>query len=196
MSLAAEKPVVPSRRRFTRLMGGALLGAAGALALQGTMAHLMRIGVDPDETRCLPWRTYVMLEGRPDPVRVGTLVRFNPGRLMDVPGKGPANKGREVIKLVVAVGGDRVEIRADQTMVNGTPLTRLVQQAIEVELEESGLCQEVVDNLGQSIETFERSFLVPSNAVFVVGTARRSFDSRYWGPLPVSAITARAWPMI
>lgn len=187
---------ISSRRHFTRLMGGVLIGGAGALAVQATLANFVRVGIDPDEDRCLPWRTYVMLEGRPEPVKAGTLVRFSPGELMNVPGKGPANGGRDVIKLVVAVGGDTVEIRSDRALVNGFSLGDLVEKVTGVEMETAGLCNEVVGKLGKSLDDFERVINVPDDAVFVVGTSRRSFDSRYWGVLPVANINARVLPVI
>jgi conjugal transfer pilin signal peptidase TrbI len=191
----AVKQNKTSRRQFTRFIGGVLVGTAGGLAVQGTLANYVQIGLDKEEYRCFPWRVYIMSEGRPEVVKAGMLVRFNPGTLMTVPGKGPANAGRDVIKMVAATANDRVEIRRDRILINSVPLGQIVMGFIGVELETPGIYEEVTVKLGSTPEQYEREFVVPEGAVFMIGSSVNSFDSRYWGVLPVQAINGRAFPV-
>lgn len=198
VSLDGNKPAlrVPSRRRVIRLLGGALLGGFGLLALQGALTSQLRIGIDPDSERCFPWTVYLMRETfYPSAIKPGALVRFDPGARMSIPGTGPINKGRQVIKMVAATSGDRVRISPEVVTINAIPLKTIVHRGIGQALETDGLNRDVLAKLGRVASDLERSFIVPEGHVFVVATASRSFDSRYWGTLPASAITALATPI-
>jgi signal peptidase I len=93
----------------------------------------------------------------------------------------PASGHSDVIKRVVGVGGDRVEGRDGEVLVDGTPVDE--------------------PYLGDGVGTEDFSpVLVPQGEVFVLGDNRGSSgDSRTFGPVPVDAIVGKAflvvWPL-
>jgi len=93
----------------------------------------------------------------------------------------PLSKGEDLVKRVVAVGGDRVEIKDGSLYVNG-------EQRIEPYLKDQ-------DFGGELAET-----LIPEGKVFVLGDNRNnSGDSRYFGPIDNESIIGCAfcvyWPI-
>ena len=87
--------------------------------------------------------------------------------------------GEAVIKRVVAVAGDVVEVKGGKLYVNGEmQADRYTNEPAEYELS---------------------PLRVPVGSVFVLGDNRNhSFDSHYWGFLPIKNIighaTVRYWP--
>lgn len=93
----------------------------------------------------------------------------------------PVTEGEDLVKRVVAVAGDRVEIRDGSLYVNGERRVEpyLMEQDFRGELEET---------------------LVPEGMVFVMGDNRNnSGDSRYFGPIDNESIIGCAfcvyWPI-
>ena len=110
-----------------------------------------------------------------DPVP-GDVVIFHPPK---TPKTSAALTKEVFIKRVVAVAGDRVEVRDGELFVNG------VGRGKELKLEPA---------------TYKMPpQVVPEGDVFVMGDNRNnSFDSHVWGPLPKQNILGRAcfkyWP--
>jgi len=93
----------------------------------------------------------------------------------------PANPGRQLIKRVIAVAGEEVEVRGDLVLVDGSPLAEpYINPA----------------NLG----TYDAGPLtVPEGYVWVMGDNRgSSLDSRLLGPVEARSVHGRAmalfWP--
>lgn len=93
----------------------------------------------------------------------------------------PVTEGEDLVKRVVAVAGDRVEIKDGSLFVNG-------ERRVEPYLMDQ-------DFRGELAET-----LVPEGMVFVMGDNRNnSGDSRYFGPIDNESIIGCAfcvyWPI-
>jgi len=96
----------------------------------------------------------------------------------------PRDRAKDYIKRVIGVEGDVVEIKNKVVYVNGkgvddVPFTQYVDPVIIPR------SMEMRDNFGP--------FTVPEETVFVMGDNRdRSYDSRYWGTVPLKEIKGRA----
>ena len=94
----------------------------------------------------------------------------------------PGDRSKDYIKRVVGLPGDRVELRDRKIYINGERWD-----------ERFG-----VNKGGAYGEEAEKSvsfgpYTVPDGAVFAMGDNRdRSYDSRYWGPVPIEDIKGKA----
>src|SRR3546814_8802729 len=94
----------------------------------------------------------------------------------------------DLIKRVVAVGGDRVALEDGHLSINGQPLAEA--DALDVEYFGDRRARLNLDmGGGPDID----DLVVPPGQVLVVGDHRGiSVDGRYFGPVPASALYARA----
>lgn len=96
---------------------------------------------------------------------------------------GPPGKNREPIALskrIVAVGGDQVEIRNKQLMVNG----EVQDEPYAHHFDDEKRIIPIRDNFGP--------LTIPPGHFFALGDNRdHSHDSRYWGTLPFENLRAR-----
>jgi|CXWL01.1.fsa_nt_gi conjugative transfer signal peptidase TraF len=89
----------------------------------------------------------------------------------------------EVLKPIGALPGDRLAIRDGFVWINGSRIpTALVLTR---------------DSLGRPLTPFSALELeVPADSVFLLSShSPRSWDSRYYGPVPLASVRARAVPL-
>jgi signal peptidase I len=141
-----------------RLLFLALLGAAGAYIVRRHVIEGIVIATASMEPTL----------GVGDHILVNKLAyRFNPPQRGDIVVFPSPVENKELVKRVVAVEGDRVEIRRKQVILNGQPLAEpYVQHTRPNDLLKG-------DNLDAGV--------VPTGRVFVLGDNRdQSGDSRDW----------------
>ncbi|MGH8159233.1 MAG: S26 family signal peptidase [Rhodanobacter sp.] len=128
-----------------------------------------------DETQQSLDHVYFVVHKADHHVVRGQYVAFRVG-----PGLKRYPEGTGFMKVAVGMPGDRVQVTACATYVNGDRVA-------------GGL--DLMKPLGQPATAFERSFIVPPNNLFVVGTRPFSYDSRYWGLVPASRIVGRGYAL-
>ena len=93
----------------------------------------------------------------------------------------PKDRSKDFIKRVIAVEGQTIEVKNRQVFIDGKPwddphATWVMQR---------GLGGAAGDNYGP--------YTVPPDHVFVMGDNRdQSYDSRFWGPVPIADIKGQA----
>ena len=100
--------------------------------------------------------------------------------------KAPEEPDRDLIKRVVGLPGDRLELRRKQIYINGNRLDEPYVQFLEP----------IVDGASPKLGDLREEYgpvTVPSNQYFMMGDNRdNSQDSRYWGFLPAPYVKGRA----
>jgi len=114
-------------------------------------------------------RTYVLKRWRP--LQRGDIVVF----------VSPVDRNVDLIKRIVAVAGDTVEVRQKKLFIDGQPLTD--PHATFTDQRNTEAIPR--DNFGP--------VTVPEGKFFVMGDNRdQSYDSRFWGPVPIGDIKGLA----
>jgi signal peptidase I len=110
-------------------------------------------------------------------------------------------QGDDLIKRVVAVGGDTVELRANLLVINGRAVSRrALPGPCTVDGEPCAAFEETLDGRRYRVLQHEGSppvdfgpLRVPAGHVFLLGDNRdNSADSRAWGSLPREHLKGRA----
>lgn len=137
-------------------------------------------------------------------VRRGDIVVFR----FPTDNKNSAHFGKDFIKRAIALPGDTVEIRDKRVFVNGhlqaesfaqfeddfliPPADLLSEKSRFQELWESRRLDRAPG--GEIIRDNFGPVVVPSHTYFVMGDNRdRSFDGRFWGPMPDTHLKGKAW---
>ena len=93
----------------------------------------------------------------------------------------PKDRSKDFVKRVVATEGQTIEVRDRQVFIDGNPWDD--PHATWVRQEHAGPAV-AGNNYGP--------YTVPKDEVFVMGDNRdQSYDSRFWGPVPISDIKGR-----
>ena len=171
--VARDDPV-PRRAPWERFALHALLVLTLILAGGTYVCNRYRIGVDDQLAQCLPPYRWYLIDTVDRRIERGRLVAFAATEAM-APYFQPS---QTIIKRVVGLPGDHVSVTRDETTVNGVA-TGNGDPAL-------------AKTLGRLPADFMREEAVPDGHLWVMGATRDSFDSRYWGPLPVGQIRGRA----
>ena len=174
----------PWRRRLLTAFKWMVLVDFVAIALVVTGMWLtgLRLGVDVQrligEPACMPSLFYLWHPGLNQPPKVGDyIVALMPDSGMKV----GARPGDRIVKKVAAVAGDRVTVQGTELTVNGLHIDRL------------WLAKSLP---GKQTGDYDREITLGEEEVFLMGTNKESFDSRYWGPIQREKIIGYAIPLL
>jgi conjugative transfer signal peptidase TraF len=164
-----------------------LLGLA-SLAATVVWACCLRLNLSASLPSCLYFLIPITLSR---PLERGDLVLLCPPAAVAALGRARGYLGfglcpgfvPELLKPVGAVPGDRVAAKRGFVVVNGQPVP--------------GALVLPKDSLGRPLSPFSDSDVeVPADSVFLLSThSPRSWDSRYFGPVPLGSVRARAIPL-
>ncbi len=104
--------------------------------------------------------------------------------------KYPKNVTKDFVKRVIALEGDKLEIKEKQVWINDNPIIEDFKIHNDTQIYTKNdyyrYDDYIRDNFGPVV--------VPSGHCFVMGDNRDdSYDSRYWGFLPLDYIKGRPW---
>lgn len=161
--------------RGLRVAAFGLLLAAGGVAAGEAVSGSYRLAYDSADEPCLPYRLYAVDLTRTAP-RHGDLVVFDASAVTDRFGQAAS-----FTKKVAGLPGDRVRVTTMGAWVNG----EFVGQLSPI----------VLDRAGLKAESLAREWTLQDGEMFVVGTEARAFDSRYYGPVPLTSVKGIAWAL-
>ena len=160
-------------RTFVVRAGLSILVLAALGLYLGTRFH---VGIDSQVHQCLPPYRVWLIDRHDRALVRGATYGFFAGDSM-APFFGP---GQRVVKRLRGLPGDQVTVTSERTAVNGVTVGE-------------GLA--LAATLHQSPDAFVRQVILPSDVVWVMGDTADSFDSRYWGELPIVQIGGRAYAL-
>jgi len=139
----------------------------------------LRVGFGAQNTDCLDSFMHIVHYKTPDRIKAGEYVVFVGPEVMKEP-----FAGHLVIKQVAAIAGDSIKVNDGYIYINGEKVGQL------------DVADKAAKRLGVSEDSFNLEKTIPDGFIFVRGTKPRSFDSRYWGLLPIKNVVGSAYPII
>jgi conjugal transfer pilin signal peptidase TrbI len=168
----------PRREPWDRFLLKALLVLTLILTAGAYVCDRYRLGIDDQLAKCLPPYRWYLIDTFDRRIERDRLVAFAATDAM-APYFRP---GQTIIKRVAGVPGDRVSVATTGTSINGAAIAQSDPA--------------LATTLGRSPSDFVRErYVIPDEHLWVTGATRDSFDSRYWGPLPVGQVIGRAYAL-
>jgi conjugal transfer pilin signal peptidase TrbI len=171
MNLKAA-PIAPRTRAILAWSFGAL--CLGAIYF-GHGRSFVSLAYDPHEEHCLPeLHLALLVHKQPNAVGRGDYLFWKASSIAAL----SYVQEPYVIKRVAGVPGDKLSIRGDKVYIN--------EQLVVEGLEDAVLYK-------RHPSEFQRTEVIPPKNYFVIGTARMSNDSRYWGYLRHESIAGTGY---
>jgi conjugative transfer signal peptidase TraF len=165
--MSSERTV--SRREHTFRVGAVLLAALATISAASVAGRFFVWNLSPS----LPRGLYVV--SRQGVPRRGAIVSFPPppDAAALITRRSYLPSGVSLIKFVVALPGDTIRVDQDDVMANGQLLGHVA----------------TCDSAGRVLVPFLFEGRVPMGHAFVATSAPLSFDSRYFGFVPIASLT-------
>lgn len=160
----------------------------GSIEAFGVRYTLM---VDPQDAPCIPGKHLFLVDKLDTAPERGGIFAVKAESISPLlAGAHPATNvirpfyedGRNLIKVMDGLPGDKVVIEKDRVTVNGEENTT------------GGLL--LTGTLLLDATTFESEYELSEDEYFMAGRTDNSFDSRYWGPIKARQILGRAYPIM
>ena len=168
-----------------------LFGLAVLLLANVALIAAYGAGLRINTTASMPEGVYRLRAIRSGPIERGTIVAICPSpAVLAIAAprhyfeQGPCPGDVEpLLKHVAAVAGDRVDVSDRGVRVNGEPLPN------------SGRLQR--DCAGRPLKRIPAGrYAIAPNEVWLYAPVARSWDSRYFGPVPIAGIVGTATPVL
>lgn len=174
--MLAEKSVLRHREPWKLFGIKATVLVTLILVLGALFISRYRIGIDPQDVKCIPGVTFYLVDLKDKVVQRDRIYVF---KSKDVQ---PFFKdGTLMVKYVRGMPGDEIEIRSDQVItING---------------KEKGWGVSLAMYLNQPVDNFMGKTTLQSDEFWFMGLSDISFDSRYWGSVSNEQIIGRAYPI-
>jgi len=141
------------------------------------------------------WKSYKMVASSMEPTLLNgdrLLVKTNAYSSKVQPKRGdvivfvfPEDTSKDFMKRVIALPGDKVEIRDRVIILNGKPL---VEEYVNITGDNNTVVGDAVRKMDNMPEK-----LIPDNKYYVLGDNRdKSYDSRFWGFVDQNALIGKA----
>jgi conjugative transfer signal peptidase TraF len=168
-----DRPLSYSRRSWrAKLCVRPLLWAVGVAAFVTTGAAITASRLTRNYTSSLPIGVYWLRPGlRPVKGEIVDLAIPSSARTLIAGRYLPV--GFRLLKRVVALPGDHVCLADRKYRVNGVTISTIAS----------------VDSVGRALPVFSFCGDVPQSLAFVATPVPSSLDSRYFGPVPIDALT-------
>lgn len=174
----AAAPTVRSQPTWRAMVSAALVLVI-ALALGASAASRYRVGIDFQRHGCLldqSWLFVIDTYATPDAIMQGDLLAFR------MVGSGISTfEGALFVKHAAGVPGDWVSVTLQETRINGMVMAK-------------GLA--LAKALGRDPAHLVREVRVPVEHFWMLGETADSFDSRYWGALPMAQMVGKVYVLL
>lgn len=154
---------------WKKVLAGFALAVAASWIVTTSLG--VKFGYDDQKETCLDFKFSIVKHSPNHRFTTGEVISFDPATV--APGIFP--KGKFLGKLVVGVPGDKLEVSPEGVRVNRILLST---------------------DFSVKYPPKFQSITIPPDHYFVIGTAPGSFDSRYYGLVPQSAVYGVVTPLI
>lgn len=126
-------------------------------------------------SKCLPWNVYWYSKEKFPVICRNDLVLFPAKNMQPV-----IKNGMPIAKIVVGIPGDIIEIKNGNVFINNVFIVDVRYRA---------------NKLNKPINNWDKKYRLKNDELFLLGSEKSSWDSRYWGPYPARFVYGHLQPL-